>query len=450
MVKAMGFLFPKFVPLMKNILNKFNHNFEEVTKSANPKLLVAVSGGIDSMVLCDLLLKSEKEFSVAHCNFQLRGIDSDEDEKFVRNYCIQNQIQFHSKRFNIKEFKQSGNFSTQMAARELRYNWFRELMNEFKFDYLLTAHHLNDSLETFLINLSRGTGIEGLSGINLLKNNIFRPLYNSSKKEILQYAEENMIQWREDVSNAKIDYKRNKIRHQITPVLEEIHPEFLQNFAKTIEILKQENSFIRQFIQNTKEELFEQKDAVVHISIQKLKKLEPLHSYLHHLFFEYGFKHPPEIEKLMNADENGEIQSEHYRLIKNRSEFLLCEINSIESSTEFIIEEGEILENPLYLKFSKSEERDFSANETLDYEKISFPLKLRKPETGDVFYPIGLKGSKKLSKFFKDEKYSKLDKENAWVLVDDQNRILYLTGKRIDERFKITEHTHKFLNIYLC
>jgi len=435
---------------MEKLNNKFTRNFEEVFTATQPNLLAAVSGGVDSMVLCDLLLKTNKKFSIAHCNFQLRGNESENDEKFVWDYCIQNQIEFYSTKFNVKEFKQSGNYSTQMAARELRYSWFTRLMKEHGFDYLVTAHHLNDSLETFMINLSRGTGIEGLKGIPLLKNNIFRPLYNSSKNEILHYAKENKIEWQEDVSNSGNDYKRNKIRHYITPVLEEIHPEFLQNFVKTIEILEQDGILIQQLIESKRKELFEKNDSVIHISIEKLKQLNPLHSYLHYLFFEYGFRHPLEIEKLIYSNENGEINSESHRLIKNRNELLLSGINPMEPSPEFIIREGIILEKPLSLKISKSDARDFSAHETLDYEKIKFPLRLRKIKTGDIFFPFGMKGSKKLSKFFKDEKFSKLDKENSWLVVDDEDRILYVTGKRIDDRFKITEHTHKFLNIYLC
>ena len=437
-------------PSMEKITEEFNRNFADIVESADVNFLVAVSGGVDSMVLCDLLLKTNRKFSVAHCNFQLRGNDSDEDEKFVRNYCIQNQIEFHFKKFNVKEFKSSGNYSTQMAARELRYAWFRELLSEYEFDYLLTAHHLNDSLETFLINLSRGTGINGLTGIPVLSHQILRPLYNFSKNEILHYAKENDILWREDISNAQSDYNRNRIRHLITPVLEKIHPEFLQNFAGTTELLKQDRELIGQFIELKRKELFEYKKSIIHIPIAKLKSLSPLPSCLYYLFSGYGFRHPSEIEKLMNSGGNGEITSKSHRLVKNRDELLLSEIRPIEPSIEFMIEEDTILEKPVSLKISKSGERDFSAIETLDCDKIKFPLRLRKIKTGDIFFPFGMKGSKRLSKFFKDEKFSKFDKESCWLMVDKEDKILYVVGKRIDGRFKITEHTHKFLNIYLC
>src|SRR5690606_7370339 len=235
----------------KEPLHSINFNFQE-----DAQLLVAVSGGVDSMVLCDLLLKSKLNFSVAHCNFQLRGKESDEDEKFVRNFCSQNQIPVFIKKFEVKKFKNSGNFSTQMAARELRYRWFEELISVQKFDYLLTAHHLNDALETFLINLSRGTGMKGLTGMN--SDKIHRPLLSYSKAEILSYAKNNNLKWREDSSNQTSDYVRNKIRHEIYPVLEEIHPQFLENFSKSIQFLHEENQILENHLKNIQNQLFKQ------------------------------------------------------------------------------------------------------------------------------------------------------------------------------------------------
>lgn len=425
----------------KEPLQSIHFNFQ-----ASARLLVAVSGGIDSMVLCDLLLRSKLDFSVAHCNFQLRGKESDEDEKFVRNFCSENQISFFSKKFEVKKFKNSGNFSTQMAARELRYKWFEELISEHNFDYLLTAHHLNDALETFLINLSRGTGMKGLTGMN--SDKIHRPLLSYSKAEIHSYAENKNLKWREDSSNQTSDYVRNKIRHKIYPVLEEIHPNFLENFSKSLQFLNEENQILQNHLENSRNQLFKQNNDVISISIAKLKKLHTIESYIHHLFLEFGFQKPKEILKLLDS-ENGEIRSKSHRMIRNRAEILLTKLNPSHLVDEIQLNESEILEKPLYLRFLKSEDQDFEANEVLDYEKIKFPLRLRKIKNGDIFYPLGMQGSKKLSKYFKDEKYSKLEKENAWLLVDDEDRIIYVVGKRMDDRFKITKHTHKYLNIYL-
>ena len=441
-------IYSRFVEIMQKKISS-QQILKDFKLSAKTKLLVAVSGGVDSMVLCDLLVKAKMNFSVAHCNFQLRGKNSEEDEEFIRNYCDENKIPFFAEKFNVKQYKESGNYSTQMAARELRYNWFNGLISEYQFDYLLTAHHLNDSLETFLINLSRGTGINGLKGIRNQESQILRPLLPYSKAQILQYAVKYNLQWREDKSNSETDYVRNKIRHQIVPILEEIHPQFLQNFSNTLSILRDENQIIHQHIKLTKNQLLHIEKDYISILIEDLLKLNPLSSYLHYLFSEFGFQHPDEIEKILHS-ENGEIQSKTHRLIKNRKELMLIDIISNDFEFEFELNPEEILEKPLYLKLLESEMRDLTAHESFDYDKIKFPLRLRKRKTGDIFFPFGMKGSKKLSKFFKDEKYSKLEKENAWLLVDDEDRIVYLVGKRMDERFKITKHTHKFLNIYLC
>ncbi len=432
---------------MKNELavTNFLQNFDLLPEA---HYLVAVSGGIDSMVLCDLLIQTHLKFAIAHCNFQLRGKDSDADEFFVKNYCSENQIPFYTKRFDVEKFKESGNFSTQMAARELRYTWFSEILLEHSFDYLLTAHHLNDSLETFFINLLRGSGINGLTGIKTGNSKILRPLLPYSKSQILRYANENKLKWREDSSNVEMDYKRNKIRHQIIPILEEIQPQFLANFSNSIRFLKEDNQLISNHIEHIKNELFTKKEDCMAVSIAELEKLIPFETYLFYLFSEFGFQHPQEIQKLMQS-ENGEINSKTHRLIKNRMELFVVNKSFEKYETEIELNQEEILEKPLYLKLLKSETRDFTANESLDAAKIKFPLRLRKMKTGDVFFPFGMTGSKKLSKFFKDEKYSKLEKENTWLLVDNEDRIVYVIGKRIDDRFKITTHTHKYLNIFL-
>lgn len=422
---------------------------------ANPILkqsnsLLALSGGVDSMVLAALLIRSGVKFSAAHCNFQLREKDSDDDEEFVRNFCSQNGIELFVKKFDVEEFMKSGNYSTQMAARELRYSWFEQLIGENGFDLLLTAHHLDDSVETFLINLSRGSGIAGILGIQKRNQKIFRPLLNYSKKEIIDFAVENNIGWRDDRTNLETVYARNKIRHQIVPVLKEVQPEFLKNFSKTVDYLKSDYLLLKNHIEETKKNLFKPKGNDISISIDQLSSLNHPEAYLFHLFSEFGFDHPVEIEKLIRSKNSGQIESKTHRLIKNRNELLLTAVKTDEPAVEIELNQGSIIQKPLYLKVLKSETRDKDAAEVFDFEKINFPLHLRRPKEGDIFHPLGVGGSKKLSKFFKDEKYSKLDKERAWVLTDNRNRILYIVGKRMDERFKITEHTQFFLNIYLC
>ena len=436
---------------MENLQSEFLNHSIELNLTDDKRILVAVSGGIDSMVLCDLLIQSHLKFSVAHCNFQLRGRDSDEDAVFVEEFCKKNQLELYSKKFDVEKLKEEKNYSTQMAARELRYDWFSEIMKSNDFDCLLTAHHQNDSFETFLINLSRGTGIEGLAGIQNVGTTILRPLLPFSKEEILNYATKNNVNWREDISNFGDDYARNKIRHQITPVLNEIHPNFLKNFSKTVEFLKSDRLLIQNYIERLRNELFQKEEGEAYfISIEELKELKPLQTHLYYLFSDFGFKHPLEVEKLLFSTNNGEIQSSKFRLIKNREEIILLPIQNESISNEIEIKLNQMIEKPLYLKISKSENRDLNASESLDLDAIHFPLRLRKKKTGDVFYPKGMKGSKKVSKFFKDEKFSKVEKENTWILVDNEDQILYIVGKRADDRFKITENTHKFLNIYLC
>lgn len=427
------------------------HNFikrNAVLTSSNS--LLALSGGADSMVLADLLLKSGSNFSVAHCNFQLRGDESDEDENFVKNFCEQNHIRYFIKKFEVKKFKQSGNYSTQMAARELRYTWFEELVNEYKFDFLLTAHHLGDSFETFLINLLRGTGTKGLTGIKNQSNNLLRPLLNWSKAEILEYAVQNKVSWREDRSNLENDYVRNQIRNQISPILKEIQPEYLKNFSKTLIFLNDDCELLKKHIEFIRKKYFKKLGNDILIEIENLKKLDFQTTYFYHLFSTYGFNHPEEIIKLINSAKNGEITSNTHRLLKNRNELLLTVVKTDEKTCEIELNQDSVIQKPLYLKFVNSDHWEENADESFDYEKIKFPIRMRKPKQGDVFKPLGMANFKKLSKFFKDEKYSKLEKERAWVLVDKDDRIIYVVGKRMDDRFKITKHTQIFLNIYLC
>lgn len=416
----------------------------------NKTFLVAVSGGVDSMVLCDLLLKESIPFSVAHCNFQLRAKDSEEDEKFVNDFCKEHDLILFSKKIDLKNTKKTEKSSIQLSARNLRYEWFFRLMEQHSFDYLLTAHHLNDSLETFLINLSRGSGWEGLSGIKS-SNKIIRPLLPYSKEEILKYAQKNKLLWREDSSNQETNYIRNKIRLQISPILNELHPNFLNNFSKSIQHLQNDGKIIQNHIHEIRSELFQKNGQEIHISIQELKKLNPLESYLFHLFSIYRFKTPMELKKLIDSENSAEIQSATHRLIKDRTQLLLLPIDATKNNDDDIeIYPNQIIKKPIYLKVSISETLTTETTEVLDADKISFPLRLRKIKIGDFFYPLGMNGAKKLSKFFKDEKFSKIEKENTWLLVDNQDRIVYILGKRIDNRFKITDNTQKFLNIVLC
>ena len=435
---------------MDQLLTSFRETMTEMPGLSTSKLLLALSGGVDSMVLADLLIQSGLKFSVAHCNFQLRGKASDGDSSFIEEFCKENQIDFFIKKFDVQGYQKTGNYSIQMAARNLRYDWFDELIQQYQFDFLLTAHQLDDSIETFLINLSRGTGIEGLTGIKKQKGKILRPLLPFSKNEILDYAEKNNVKWREDDSNNSDDYLRNKIRHRIIPVLKEINPNFAKSFTKSLNYLESDFELIRFQIEKIKKKIFVNQGDEILIKISELKEEGFSNAHLFHLFNDFGFKFPLEIKKLMNSNQNGEIISKTHRLIKNREELILTSLKINVKDIEILLNPNEIIQKPLYLKLEKSDTRDLNADESLDFDLIKFPVRLRKITASDEFRPLGMKGKKKLSKFLKDEKYSKTEKEKAWVLVSNENEILYILNRRIDERFKITEHTQNYLNIYLC
>jgi len=427
---------------------QFNNHLQNKSFSAN-SFLLAISGGIDSMVLLDLFRNSTVKFQVAHCNFQLRGEDALGDEQFVKEYCQHNKIPFYTIRFDVEAYQKTGNYSVEMACRNLRYNWFDELMDKNELDYLVTAHHLDDNVETFLINLSRGTGLKGLTGMQLFNGKIFRPLLEFTKDDLLSYAKENNINWREDYTNKTDDYTRNKIRHHILPVLKEIHPLFNDNFLKTLSYLNDNNMIIQDRIIEIKNKLFIGNNPSK-ILIKDLLVLHPLETYLYYLFEKYGFNSTKELIKFLDSKVGSEIKSEGYRLVKDRDYILLQPIEPITENEIPIL--GDFIKiNSLNLKFEKSKSQNDKATEIIDYESISFPLKLRKVIDGDYFYPIGMKGQKKLiSKFMKDLKLSKLEKEQVWLLCDKEDKIIWIVNYRLDERFKITKTSKNFLNITVC
>jgi len=434
---------------MNTVLQTTFNNILLMHNTKDFKYLLAVSGGVDSMVLLDLFRRTNVQFLVAHCNFQLRGEDSIGDEEFVRNLCAKHQIPFHTIRFDVQNYVESGNYSVEMACRNLRYDWFNELMKINHINYLVTAHHLQDNLETFMINLSRGTGLKGLVGMQISTDRIFRPLIESSKKEILDYSKFYDLKWREDYTNQTDIYVRNKIRHHITPVLQEIHPSFESNFQKTLSILNDSESFIQDQINIIRKELIPDETYTL-IPIRKLDNLKNKDFIQFYLFEKYGFKSVDLINKLKISENSRVLLSNEYRLIKDRNNLILQRLSS-KSINEIDIEHGEVKINSLNLKFIQETSKIENAMEVLDADKISFPLKLRKYQEGDYFYPFGMNGKKKLiSKFFKDLKFSKIDKEEAWMLVDSQNRIVWVVNQRIDDRFKVELNCKNFLNIIAC
>ena len=409
------------------------------------KYLLAMSGGIDSRVLFDIMLKLNLKFGVAHAQFGLRGKESDKDEAFVRELCATHEIPYFMEKFNVPEHMEREGISLQMSARQLRYAWFKTLLCHELYDYLVTAHHLNDSIETFFINLTRGTGLRGLTGIDH-NENIIRPMRDVELKEIENFAITNHINWREDATNAEDHYLRNRIRHHVVPALEELDVNFNQSFSNSLEHLKQDVELISDYIDELRNRLFIREQNHIKIEISSLKEKKNAKA-IFYLFEPFGFKHPKAVEKLLNSQESAEIQSENYRLIKNRGELLLLE-KSEKSLEKYIYHEINDIEKPIRLRFKKrlTQPKDFSRH--LDFEKIKFPISLRIRENGDKFRPSGMGGqSKKVSKFFKDLKLSKIEKENTWILYNADDEIIGIPGLRWDERFIATKETNIWLQV---
>lgn len=410
----------------------------------NYTYLLAVSGGVDSMVLTTLFDDFEFKFQVAHINYKLRGKDSDLDQKLVEDFCKKNKIKFHL--YTVSEKDNTPENSIQLWARDLRYRFFREIQQKERLDYLVTAHHLNDQLETFLINLSKASGIKGLSGIPINENKILRPLLQFSKDEIYDFAKKNNVEFREDLSNKKSDYLRNKIRNEIVPKLLETNDHFLENFRKSLSFLNETKDFVQKQIAG-----IEKKISVLHSDHIILDK-EKLNLESDFVKFEilkkYGFSQTEEIPKIFKAKTGSSFFSENHHLTINRNQLIIKKINQNKESVEEII-----LTNPSDFHLNQAnidlseiiEVGEF--NWDFDAEKITLPLKLRKKVEGDLFYPIGFSGKKKVSKFFKDEKLSLFDKEKTWLLCDAENQILGIIPYRQDRRFSADKNTTKLLKI---
>ena len=402
----------------------------------NSKLLVCVSAGVDSMVLSNLLLQLNYKIGIAHCNFNLRGNESDLDEKFVREYSKKKSIIFHFKSFTTKLPKHS----TQMAARTLRYEWFNELLNSEKYDFILTAHHLDDSLETFILNLSRASGIEGLLGIKDNDNNLIRPLLIFSKEQLLSFALKKGLKWREDSSNVKDDYLRNKIRNNIIPLLKELHPSFLFQSKKSMDFLRGSNEILKKHKKEFKKKYFLNINNELHISKDSLVKTGS-DNFIFELFKEYGFKTPKEILSLCNSISGKMINSNSYTLLSNRSMLILKPNRVVDNNIYKIGIDG--IKNPIELIVSKGVFNDeYNSKKLLmDIDEIKLPLTLRKWKKGDFFYPNGMNGKKMISKYFKDEKMSYFEKQNQWLLCNGSD-ILWIVGMRFDKRLYKTNNAN--------
>lgn len=450
------------------LLQKFIESINR-EKLFQPKdtLLLAVSGGVDSVVLCELCKRAGFDFVIAHCNFQLRGEESEKDETFVSKLAKGYDVNLAVKKFETQKYAAENKVSIQVAARELRYEWFSRLINKNEQgsqssagtqlptpDWIVTAHHANDNVETLLMNFFKGTGIQGLRGILPRKGKVVRPLLSVKKEELLEFARENGLTWVEDTSNASDKYTRNYFRNQLIPSLQKVFPQVEDNLINGIDRYREIELLYNQSIDVHKKKLVEQKGKEVHIPVLKLLKSAPLPTILYEIIREYGFTagQVDEVIKLLHSDSGKFILSVSHRILKNRKWLIISPIDTV-VATNIPVEEGDrnISFSNGKLTFEKFPAAgDPLANDSsiafLDADQIQFPLLLRKWKTGDYFYPLGMAKKKKVSRFFIDRKLSLGEKENVWVLEMDK-KILWVIGQRIDDRFKVTTRTENILKV---
>ena len=407
------------------MLNRFKKRF----KNLKPKLLVSVSGGVDSMVLCDLLLKLNLDFSIAHVNYKLRGKESDLDENFVKNYANQKKINFYSISHDLSTCSKS----IQAKAREIRYNYLHKLKDDNKFDYILTAHHFDDNIETVFLNLRRGKKNNSFLGIREKHNQLLRPLINFTKDEIKKYALEHNLSWRDDSTNKENKYERNKIRNLIIPVLNKVNPRYRTSFKNLFEISNLEFNIKNRYFDLDLSKFFNENKSGQLSSNKKFWKSFGVESFELEYFQRFGFFDKVELFKILRSSSGKSIKSDSHTILSNRDEIIIHK-NNYEIIDEVLLNNGSN-DYPIKidLVFSQCASKP-SRNHICISENIDKPLKLRRWKEGDYFYPNGMIGKKKLSKFFKDEKMSIFDKQNQWILSNYKDEVLWIVGLRADRR----------------
>lgn len=443
-----------------NLAERFSRFIkEENLFNKKDRLLIAVSGGVDSVVLCHLCNMAGYDFVIAHCNFQLRGTESDADEEFVADMADRYGVNVFTRKFDTITYANENKISIQVAARNLRYNWFGELLNEEgsgKPGYILTAHHANDNIETMLMNFFKGTGIGGLQGImpkSGTGNRLVRPLLFAKKEELIEYAAENKLPFREDSSNSSDKYTRNYFRNKLIPSLQEVYPSVEDNLLDNINRFRNIGTLYRLSVKNLKKKLVITKGNEQHIPVLKLLKTPALHAIVYEIIQDYGFA-PSQVTEVLALLESGSgkyICSHTHRILHNRGWLIITALTD-GSSMHVLIEESDTSiffgKHQMFIKqMEKPGKIDSNIKlALLDAGNIRFPLLVRKWKRGDYFYPLGMQKKKKLSKFFIDNKFSLVDKENAWVVEMDK-KIIWVVGHRIDDRFKITSSTKQVLQL---
>ncbi|MCQ2218099.1 MAG: tRNA lysidine(34) synthetase TilS [Paludibacteraceae bacterium] len=437
---------------MKKRVSRFIE--QEKLFSHKDKIAVGLSGGADSVALLAVLCELGYDCIALHCNFHLRGEESMRDERFVEQWVKTLNIDYRKVDFETESYASEHKISIEMAARELRYNWFSEQLRETGAKHIAIAHHADDVVETFLINLTRGSGIHGLTGIKPKNGNIVRPLLCVSRKEILQYLNKKGLEHVEDSTNKEIVYVRNKFRNNIIPLFESINPSFKNSLLQTISYLKNTEEYVDEKINDARGNVMKQiDDNVWHLFIDQLKKEGNVQLLLFEILQPFGFSSST-IQNITNSidGESGKLfQSEEYTLQKDRDVLILYKTEKNESVSFDVPANTTIVEVPINLKFKIEDASSVVIEKAkkycfLDYDKLKFPLQLRRWKQGDSFVPFGMKGKKKLSDYFVDNRFSVYKKSQVWLLTSD-NQIVWIIGERSDDRFKITDETKKVLKI---
>ena len=413
------------------------------------KILVACSGGLDSIVLLHLLQKIGLTLGVAHCNFKLRGDHSDADLSFVETIAGNLGVPVFTTVFDTKTYAKTQGISTQVAARELRYEWFYSTARANGYDRIATGHHADDDLETFFINLSRVTGLRGLTGITSNTEQLIRPLLPFSRAQIMQFAKKEGLFWREDSSNSTRDYLRNKLRLDVIPAFKGVNKTVLQNFKQTQQHLKESQALLEDYITLVTKLVVSHTDAGYEIDSKQLQALPNTNTLLFELLYPYGFTDFKAIASILESEVGKKVLSKQYVLHKDRNHLVLTTKEQVVDSRVYCIDaKQQSCTIPIKLKFTKVAQVGELEPHSLyvDAAKLRYPLKVRAWRLDDVFHPFGMKGKKKLTKFFKDEKLSLLSKNSVWVL-ESGDEIVWVIGLRPDDRYKVTSATKEVLKI---
>ncbi|MFZ4726681.1 MAG: tRNA lysidine(34) synthetase TilS [Paludibacter sp.] len=431
-------------------------NYIEKHKLLTPNglVIVGVSGGADSIALLNILVSLGYDCVIAHCNFHLRMAESDRDEAFVRKIASDLKLPFYHIDFETSKYASEHNISIEMAARDLRYVWFYELLDNLKAQAIVVAHHADDSIETMLMNLVRGTGLRGLTGIANRNEKVVRPLLCCSRLEVENYLKSNYLLHIVDSSNAELNFQRNKFRNQVLPLLEEINPSVRHTLYESLDRFDGTLAIYEQALETIEKEVVDKKTETIRFNIDALKKQANIPTVLYELIHPYGFGNSTvkQISEQIDGESGKMFYSSSYQILKDREFLILNKIEDFNDKQYTIFDKEEFISEPIQLTINKFDiSADFLVSKAknkvhFDAEKLTFPLQLRRWQEGDSFYPFGMNQRKKVSDFFIDNKINRLEKEKSWLLISD-NEIVWIIGYRTDNRFKVTEETKKLIEI---